>query len=400
MSEAVTAADRGDAENGIRTNSLLNPTSDDFKPGDSVNSTSTNEKAAAPSNPTERTDIGSVIARHESLISAGSLASVDRPPSEHLPPAKIYHPLSFSVIALLMPASIFGVLARLGLQALVTYDGESVFPLAYIQALGCFVMGMGLGMKEPLGKFYGPLYTAMTTGFCGSLTTFSGWQVDIFNSWINATGSQRDGLRDFIDGLTKTFVTLCLSLSSLWFGIHCCKLVAPHIPTIKPPSKPTRYTLTALAVLTYAATFPAYFHGSPSYRHQATAALLFSFPGTLSRYLLSVGLNPRFKLMPLGTFTANIFGTALLGLFHVLQGRPTPVSANACAILQGLGDGYCGCLTTVSTFATEVDALEGWKAWLYATASWVTAQLVLLVIMGSSFWSGHVHATASCKFAS
>jgi CrcB protein len=82
---------------------------------------------------------------------------------------------------LLMPASILGVLARLGLQALVTYDGQCVFPLAYVQATGCFIMGLGLGLKEPLGNLYvsasvwlvlpiyalcsyGPLYTAITTG--------------------------------------------------------------------------------------------------------------------------------------------------------------------------------------------------------------------------------------------
>lgn len=33
-------------------------------------------------------------------------------------------------------------------------------------------------------------------GFCGSLTTFSSWQIDIFFSWINETHSHRDWLRD------------------------------------------------------------------------------------------------------------------------------------------------------------------------------------------------------------
>ncbi|KIJ70027.1 hypothetical protein HYDPIDRAFT_171942 [Hydnomerulius pinastri MD-312] len=297
-----------------------------------------------------------------------------------------------------MPASIFGVLARLGLQALVTYSGESIFPLAYVQATGCFIMGIGLGMKTPFGRFYGPLYTAMTTGFCGSLTTFSGWQVDVFDSWVNSGQFLRGGLRDFIDGLTKTWVTLVLSLASLWFGVHIAGLIYPYMPTLRPPSKNARYTLTAIAVLTYAATFPAYFRLPANYRHQATAALLFSYPGTLTRYLLSINLNPRIRLFPLGTFTANALGTALLGLFHVLQGVPSALSPNACSLLQGLGDGYCGCLTTVSTFAAEVDALQGWKAWFYVVLSWVVGQLLLLVIMGSSFWSGHVSEQMTCRF--
>ena len=158
-----------------------------------------------------------------------------------------------------------------------------------------------------------------------------------------------------------------------------------------------RYCLTVLSILTYAATFPVYFRLPANYRHQATAALLFSYPGTLTRYLLSINLNSRIKLFPLGTFTANALGTALLGVFHVLQGVPS-VSANACSLLQGLGDGYCGCLTTVSTFAAEVDALEGWKASFYVILSWVVGQLLLLVIMGSAFWAGHVSEQVMCSF--
>ena len=101
-----------------------------------------------------RHDVGSIIASHRTVDSANSLATIDRPPGvdEDLPPAKIYHPYSVHVLALLMPASIFGVLARLGLQALVTYDGESIFPLAYVQATGCFIMGIALGMKAPFGN--------------------------------------------------------------------------------------------------------------------------------------------------------------------------------------------------------------------------------------------------------
>jgi hypothetical protein len=43
---------------------------------------------------------------------------------------------------------------------------------------------------------YGPLYTAITTGFCGSLTTFSSWQLDVFMSWLNATHAHHDWFRD------------------------------------------------------------------------------------------------------------------------------------------------------------------------------------------------------------
>jgi len=139
----------------------------------------------------------SAASRRHSTATTMSPASIDRPPSVLEPttqgPSRVYHPFSPAVIALLMPASVFGVLARLGLDALATYDGRSIFPLAYAQALGCFIMGMALPLKDAISGYYSPLYTAVTTGFCGSLTTFSGWQLDVFNSWINQGQFHRSG---------------------------------------------------------------------------------------------------------------------------------------------------------------------------------------------------------------
>ncbi|KAI0771574.1 CrcB-like protein-domain-containing protein [Trametes elegans] len=391
----------------LQTGDVNDPESSKLE--DSADMPSGSTTSASPSPPRHlsnagrrRSDVGDVLARHSSVDDAGSLASIDRPPSEDekLPPAKIYKPLSFPVLALLMPASIFGVLARLGLQAITTYDGRSIFPLAWVQAAGCLVMGFALGMREPFGRFYGPLYTAVTTGFCGSLTTFSGWQLDIFESWINGTASHRDWFRNAIDGVGKTVFTLAIALSAVSFGAHLAKLVVPRVPTVPPPSRQVRYAVSALSVLVYAAAYPAYFRLPAAYRHEATAALLFSFPGTLSRYLLSVLLNPRLKLFPLGTFAANVLGTALLGTFQVLQSaqHPHPLGANACSVLKGLADGYCGCLTTVSTFAAEVDALDNRKSWIYVTLSWLVSQMLLAVILGPSIGAGHVSRQITCVY--
>jgi len=134
----------------------------------------------------------SIIRRHH-VGSTESLATIDIPPCDtnEIPPSKVYRPLSLHVLALLMPASIFGVLARLGLEALVAYNGQSVFSMAYIQAAGCFVMGIALGIKAPLGRLYasplllghialidfcsyGPLYTALTTGELAPMLLIAG----------------------------------------------------------------------------------------------------------------------------------------------------------------------------------------------------------------------------------
>lgn len=201
-----------------------------------------------------------------------------------------------------------------------------------------------------------------------------------------------------IDGLGKTIVTLAISLSAVRLGLHLSSLRSRILPHLAPPGPVTRHLLSTLSCLVYAATIPAYFLLSQDFRHQATAAMLFSFPGTLTRYLLAMTLTPRLKLFPLGTFVANVCGTGLLGVFHVLQRRGTLPSHNTCAILQGLMDGFCGCLTTVSTFAVEVGALERNRAWLYVALSWASSQLLLLIIIGPAWLRGGVSESKVCAF--
>jgi CrcB protein len=159
-----------------------------------------------------------------------------------------------------------------------------------------------------------------------------------------------------------------------------------------------RRSLPVLSLLIYVGTIPAYFFLPVRYRHEVTSALLFSYPGTLSRYLLSIYLNPLWNRMPLGTLTANLFGTALLGAIHVLQNKQNMLSPTICSLLQGIADGYCGCLTTVSTFASEVLALEEGRRWQYIFVSWTASQLLLLVILEPSFHAGNIARQQTCHF--
>lgn len=113
--------------------------------------TRTSEIADAVSPPREDT----------AIEDAESLASISAPPSSAQvaegsaetagPPAPVYAPFAPQVVASLMAASVFGVLTRLGLLAITTYDGRAIFPLAWVQAAGCLAMGFALGTKDQIG---------------------------------------------------------------------------------------------------------------------------------------------------------------------------------------------------------------------------------------------------------
>jgi len=330
--------------------------------------------------------------------SSSELTTRTHPGKPANPQPVVYDPLSVHVVALLMSSSVFGTLARLGIHALVTYEGQSIFALAWVQVVGCGIMGFALSLREPITQFYPPLYTGITTGFCGSLTTFSGWQLDVFLAWANASGRRRLWIYDIMDGLTRTLFTLAASLASLGLGVHLGTQIAPHAPMLSSPSPFVRWIITIVSVVLYVLTIPIFVRLDNAWRPLATAALIFSFPGTLTRYILSTRLNTLVKSLPIGTLIANLIATALLAAFHIIQRAPSLPAPVSCSILQGFIDGYSGCLSTVSTFAAEVRTLQGRKAWVYVCVSFGFGQIILLIMLGSAWWTKRIEENRICTF--
>lgn len=94
--------------------------------------------------------------------------------------------------------------------------------------------------------------------------------------------------------------------------------------------------------------------------------------GATARYLLNHAVTLRSEsLLPLGTLTVNIVGSALLGAL---------IGVGAGGVLgTAAGIGFCGALTTFSTFGHETVVLATRGAYAYALANIVLNAGICLV---------------------
>ena len=157
-------------------------------------------------------------------------------------------------------------------------------------------------------------------------------------------------------------------------------------------SAPTLDIVTIIsAVLSYLIAFLLFFLAPDEWRPRATFALLLAPPGAMLRFFFA-----RYNARPpyidrffLGTFIVNISASLLIGGIYAALYRPAASSSPIlCDALLAIRDGFCGCLSTVSTFVVEARAIRGvgWK-WVYILSSVVLGHITILVTLGAVGWS-------------
>lgn len=342
--------------------------------------------------------------------------------------------------------SIWGTLARVGLQALTFYSGTPLtFSELWANVAGTLIMGFlaedrrlfaaewgnrGEGLPEPSdepalqqadkarhGKVKKtiPMYIGLATGFCGSFTSFSSFIRDVFlslsndlkapishpypaNTSLPPTGNllPRNGGYSFLALCATIIITIATCYCALHVGAHIALGLDRFTPIL--PFRATRRIVDPTFVVLgwgvwLGAIIMAAVPPNDAWRSQALFACVFAPIGCLLRYYISMYLNPINSTFPVGTFTVNIFGTAVIGMAYDLQHVSLSTTGLVgggivgCQVLQGIMDGFCGCLTTVSTWIVEIDTLKRKAAYVYASLSVVTAFSLLLIIMGSVRWT-------------
>lgn len=357
-------------------------------------------------------------------------------------------------ISYLIFFAIWGTLARLGLHALTFYPGAPViFPGLWTNVAGTFIMGflaedrrlfraewgnLGDALPEPAGRpaesntegsekyqkekaRHGkvkktiPMYIGLATGFCGSFTSFSSFMRDVFLALSNdlpypinhpfppntptpsstATMPRNDG-HSVMAVLGTIILTLATCHAAFKVGAHLALALHPLTPTL-PFRFTRRFVDPAIVLLGFGtwlgAILMAIFPPHNAWRGQALFACIFAPLGCLARYYISLHLNAFNPSFPLGTFTCNILGTAVLGMAFDLQharllgSDVAGGSVIGCQVFAGVMDGFCGALTTVSTWVAEIEGLKIRKAYVYEAASVGVGLGLLVLVMGTVRWT-------------
>jgi len=105
--------------------------------------------------------------------------------------------------------------------------------------------------------------------------------------------------------------------------------------------------------------------------------------GSVARWLLSMRFNPLHQIIPLGTLAANLVGAFIIGMGLAWFNRMTHIDPVWKLLIT---TGFCGGLTTFSTFSAEVVFLlqEGRVSW--ALLNIALNLLGSLMMTAIAFW--------------
>lgn len=367
-----------------------------------------------------------------------------RKPAKSAQPARStrYLTQTFLICSLIF-YSMLGTLARLGVQWVAFYPGAPVvISDLWANFTGSLVMGFLVEDRRIFREEWGevkqkqdgadqdeeaarashmkikktiPLFLGLTVGFCGSFTSFSTFMRDTFLGLANdiaappshpSVGATSDAVLIRSAGfsveavLAVVILTVSISIGGLQLGAHIASGLERFMPTL--PFTFVRRVLDPLTCILAigcwaGAIILACLPPHPQWRSEVIFAVVFGPIGCITRFYLSVFLNATFASFPLGTFCANILGVTVFsvtyGLQHVtlLTGSTGKAMVGggvlSCSVLQGLMDGFCGCLTTVSTWVLELTTLRRWHAYRYGVASVGVALVMNVAIMGGLKWS-------------
>ena len=247
--------------------------------------------------------------------------------------------------------SIGGVASRIAILSLV--DEHNFFPdssVISVNVIGSFIIGLVAGCTQ-LAESLPLTYLGITSGFCGSLTTFSSWIYGILETDSSAT----------VEVLTGLSMPLVAFLIAEDFGSSVSVLIRDKTDT-KLSTESTKAIDKALVSMTALGSVLSLIMistiGAAGITNEQLVACALGPFGALTRYALSRALNRKTELFMIGTLAANLLAVIILG--SLVNCSVTNAWCSEATV------GICGSLSTVSSWVLEtVKIYRKNKAWAY-----------------------------------
>jgi fluoride ion exporter CrcB/FEX len=317
--------------------------------------------------------------------------------------------------------------------------------------LGALIFGIVSRCESQLKPWHPSIYLGAAVGFCGSCTTFSTWMVEAgvmlwspSNTTPAVKGSHHDWWQEIVRAFLLVLIGFLCIMTSLHIGQWLGDVISLNVQrridraavqqsantqgmglplegiqdfsTVPESRKPLYqreksflYWTVVLALWSSAAIvyFPAIRELIEDEDDIHTKRALDLFAGLCLapfgawlRFVLAK-FNSRSPSFPQGTFAANILGTSLSITCWIaaakMQCQDHPETTRVgqrlheCTWVAATSGGFCGCLTTASTLANELDKLSrnkdqvSTKALKYGMATMFAAQLVVATAVNTYF---------------
>ncbi|KAL1206871.1 hypothetical protein V5N11_001889 [Cardamine amara subsp. amara] len=321
-------------------------------------------------------------------------------------------PKSLEYISCLIHLAVFGVLGaitRYLLQKLfgptgarVTSDGSILYLDLPSNMVGSFLMGwFGVVFKADIARISEFLAIGLSTGYLGSLTTFSGWNQKMLD--LSADSQWVYAVLGFLLGLFLTSYSIILGVETAkgfkWLlhrrasskEINSCFKVDTfknHIVSL------TLMLLLLVALLTASSTLLVKEFDKGTSEAQLWLGCLVAAPGVWLRWFLArlngcgLGKDKHLRWVPFGTLIANVAAACIMAALATLK---KSVDARTCnTVASGIQFGLLGCLSTVSTLMAEFNAMREsnypWRAYAYAFFTIIVSFAIGTVIYSVPVW--------------
>lgn len=349
--------------------------------------------------------------------------------------------------------SMTALLVRLGSTLLSQYPGSYLQGVVWANFVACVIMGFCSSTDRPWKLFFRrgvtdkkqlTLFVGLTTGFCGSCSSFSTLIAELFlyTANINSTGyydfpNRAYGLLQFMSVLVTQFA---MSYAGLLFGTHIANLVERDIffregntlenfihkqekDELVAHQKSIFHKIYNLIELILSLFGVASFIivlvltiVKPDWRYWTFSLLFAPFACYLRYYLAkrfngnkNFWLNKVLHIKFSGTLLANVIASTITPITIILlRGKkalfydsdlPSSLmitSVLKCQVLSAIDVGFAGILSTTSTFMLELHTNRFKVSAWYFIISISICFVLNLVIIGPFSWKRGLELKSAC----